>query len=170
MRDEHRSGCPINLTLEVVGDKWSLLVIRDMIFGNRRHFRELLTKSEEGIASNILANRLKTLSEQGVITKADDPSHKQKAVYSLSEKGIELLPVLAQMSVWGRKYLPVTEELGIRAQLLEEGGPRLWEEFMDELRETHLGETKRHRAKSGVSVVAKPQAAYEAVVAKRKKR
>jgi DNA-binding HxlR family transcriptional regulator len=75
---EHRSGCPINLTLEVVGDKWSLLIIRDMIFGNRRHFRELLTKSEEGIASNILASRLKTLIAQGVMTKADDPSHKQK--------------------------------------------------------------------------------------------
>jgi len=61
MREDQRSGCPINLTLEVVGDKWSLLIIRDMIFGNRRHFRELLTKSEEGIASNILADRLKTL-------------------------------------------------------------------------------------------------------------
>ena len=69
MADEQRSGCPINLTLEVVGDKWSLLVIRDMMFGNRRHFRELLTKSEEGISSNILADRLKTLLDQGVITK-----------------------------------------------------------------------------------------------------
>ena len=60
MSDPHRSGCPINLTLEVVGDKWSLLIIRDIIFGNRRHFRELLTRSEEGISSNILADRLKT--------------------------------------------------------------------------------------------------------------
>jgi DNA-binding HxlR family transcriptional regulator len=169
MNDEHRSGCPINLTLEVIGDKWSLLIIRDMIFGNRRHFRELLTQSEEGIASNILANRLKTLVEQGIITRADDPSHKQKALYSLSEKGIELLPVLAQMSVWGLKYLPVSEELGIRAQLLEAGGPRLWEEVMDELRETHLGEIRRRRSKSGASVVARLQAAYAALVAKRKK-
>ena len=104
----HRSGCPINLTLEVVGDKWSLLVIRDMIFGNRRHFRELLSKSEEGIASNILADRLKRLTAQGIVSRADDPTHKQKAVYSLSEKGIELLPVLAQMSSWGLKHLPVT--------------------------------------------------------------
>src|SRR5215211_528584 len=117
MSGDQRSGCPINLTLEVVGDKWSLLIIRYMIFGNRRHFRALLTKSEEGIASNILADRLKTLVEQGIITKADDPTHKQKAIYSLTEKGIELLPVLAQMAVWGLKYLPVTEELGIRAQL-----------------------------------------------------
>lgn len=172
MSDEHRSGCPINLTLEVVGDKWSLLIIRDMIFGNRRHFREML-RSEEGISSNILAERLKTLVEEGIITKADDPSHKQKAVYSLTEQGIELLPVLAQMAVWGRKYLPVTAELSIRAQLLEEGGPKLWAEFMSELRETHLGASKdtpkSRRPKSGeASVAAKLQAAYEAVVANRK--
>jgi DNA-binding HxlR family transcriptional regulator len=162
----HRSGCPINLTLEVVGDKWSLLVIRDMIFGNRRHFRELLAKSEEGIASNILADRLKRLVEQGIVSKADDPSHKQKAIYSLTEKGIELLPVLGQMSAWGLKHLPVTEELGIRAKLLDEGGPKLWAEFMDELREVHLGAPPRRRRKPGASVAERLQAAYEAVVAK----
>ena len=162
---EQRSGCPINLTLEVVGDKWSLLVIRDMIFGNRRHFRELLTRSEEGIASNILADRLKRLVEQGIISKADDPTHKQKSVYSLTDKGIELLPVLAQMSVWGRRHLPVTEELSIRAQLLEEGGPKLWADFMEELRETHLGVKRK---KKGPSVAERLQKAYLAVVAKRK--
>src|SRR5215468_9610433 len=105
MDDEHRSGCPINLTLEVVGDKWSLLIIRDIIFGNRRHFRELLTRSEEHISSNILADRLKTLVDQAILTRTDDPTHKQKAIYSLTEKGIELLPVLRQMAVWGRKWL-----------------------------------------------------------------
>ena len=82
MSADHRSGCPINLTLEVLGDKWSLLIIRDIIFGNKRHFRELLTQSIEGIASNILADRLKRLVEEGVLTKADDPSPKQKAVSS----------------------------------------------------------------------------------------
>lgn len=165
MNEAHRSGCPINLTLEVVGDKWSLLVIRDMIFGNRRYFRELLTKSEEGIASNILADRLRMLVAEGIISKADDPGHKQKSIYSLTEKGIELLPVLAQMSVWGRKYLPVSEELSIRAQLLDEGGPKLWREFMAELRETHLGIPQRRR--KGSSVAARLQAAYVAAVARR---
>src|SRR3954467_8589322 len=87
--EDQRSGCPINLTLEVVGDKWSLLIIRDMMFGNRRHFRELLTRSEEGISSNILADRLKTLLDQGVITRDDDPTHKQKGIYSLTEQGID---------------------------------------------------------------------------------
>lgn len=171
MSDDHRSACPINLTLEVVGDKWSLLIIRDMIFGNRRHFRELLTKSEEGIASNILASRLKTLLEEGIISKAGDPTHAQKAIYSLTEKGIELLPVLAQMAVWGRKYLPVSRELSIRAQLLEEGGPELWKEFMDELREGHLGIRMGDPASPPkISVMARLQAAYEAVIAEQKKK
>jgi DNA-binding HxlR family transcriptional regulator len=164
MDEAQRSGCPINLTLEMVGDKWSLLIIRDMMFGNRRHFRELLTKSEEGISSNILADRLKTLLEQGIITREDDPSHKQKGIYSLTEQGIELLPILAQMSGWGFKDLPVTEELGIRAKLLSEGGPKMWAEFMDELREAHLG-VKRRR-KVGPSVGERLQKAYERVVAR----
>src|SRR3977135_1579634 len=118
MTEPERSGCPINLTLEVVGDKWSLLVIRDMMFGNRRHFRELLTKSDEGISSNILADRLKTLLEQGIVTRENDPSHKQKGIYSLTEQGIELLPVLAQMAGWGFKYRAGSQELGIRERLL----------------------------------------------------
>ena len=170
MAEELRSGCPINLTLEVVGDKWSLLIIRDMIFGNRRHFRELLTRSEEGISSNILADRLKTLLEQGIMTRKDDPTHKQKAIYSLTEKGIELLPVLCQMAVWGRKWLPVSEELSIRAQLLEEGGPALWADFMDELRQEHLGVPNPARAAGKPSVFERLQAAYQEVVARNRQR
>ena len=169
MREDRRSGCPINLTLEVVGDKWSLLIIRDMIFGNRRHFRELLLKSEEGIVSNILADRLRKLVEQGIVTRCDDPSHKQKAIYSLTEQGIELLPVLAQMAGWGRRHLSASEELSIRAQLLEEGGPRMWDRFMAELREEHLRQPAG-AAKAGTSSVrAALQAAYEQVVARRER-
>jgi hypothetical protein len=74
------------------------------------------------------------------------------------------------MAAWGRRYLPVTEELGIRAQLLEEGGPKMWAEFVDELRATHLGAPARRKSKAGASVGAQLQAAYEAVVAKRRKR
>jgi DNA-binding HxlR family transcriptional regulator len=155
-----RSGCPINLTLEVVGDKWSLLVIRDMIFGNRRHFRELLAKSEEGIASNILADRLKRLVEQGIVSRADDPTHKQKAIYSLTEPAIELVPLLAQMGAWGRRHTPASRELSVRAQLLEEGGPKLWSKFMDELRHLHLDAPR-----SRVSVFAQLQSAYETAMA-----
>lgn len=137
--DEIRSGCPINLALETLGDRWSLIVIRDIIFGNRRHFRDLLAHSEEGIASNILADRLKRLVAKGVLTRADDPSHKQKALYSLTEMGIALLPLLVAMGRWGRRFLPVTPELAIRQQLMEEGGVALVEDFMAELRHRHLG-------------------------------
>lgn len=165
MDETHRSGCPINLTLEVLGDRWSLLVIRDIIFGNRRHFRELLTKSGEGISSSILADRLKMLVQQGILTKADDPSHAQKAIYSLTEPGIELLPVLAQMGVWGVKYLPASEELGIRAELLAQGGPKMWDALMQELREVHLGAPRKRR---GESVGARLQKAYQEAVARRR--
>lgn len=162
MRDEQRSGCPINLSLEVFGDRWSLIVIRDMMFGNRRHFRELLSRSEEGIASNILSARLKHLLDLGMITRADDPSHKQKAIYSLTEKAIELVPVFAMLGAWGRRHLPVTRELAIRAQLLEEGGPDMWDAFMAELRTQHLGTPMEPDARSAF---AELRAGYERVLA-----
>lgn len=136
---EQRSGCPINLTLEVLGDRWSLIVIRDVMFGNRRHFRELLQNSEEGIASNILADRLKRLVANGLLSRADDPTHRQKGVYSLTEPAIQLVPMLAMMGAWGRRHRPVSEDLSIRAEILERGGPELWEAFMAELRVIHLG-------------------------------
>lgn len=164
MRSDHRSGCPISLTLEVLGDKWTLLIIRDLIFGNRRHFRELLVKSEEGIASNILADRVKRLVEQGIITRASDPSHKQKTIYSLTEQGIELLPMLALMAGWGRKYLPVTEKYSISAKLLDEGGPKMWSRIMSELRALHLGTATRRKSTSAISSFAAGlQAAREAL-------
>jgi DNA-binding HxlR family transcriptional regulator len=159
MTDPHRSGCPINLTLELLGDRWTLIVIRDIIFGNRRYFREMLTQSDEGIASNILADRLKRLMENGLLTRADDPGHKQKALYSLTEPAIQLVPLLAQMGAWGRRYTPATRELSVRAKLLEEGGPKLWAAFMDELRSIHLGAPFKGR-----SVIATLQRAFERAV------
>ena len=163
---KHRSGCPINLSLEALGDKWSLIVVRDITFGGRRRFRELLTQSEEGIASNILADRLKRLMEAGLVSRRDDPTHKQKAIYSLTEKAIELLPVFAQIGAWGTRHLPVSEELSIRARLLAEGGPAMWEDFMAELREAHLGIAPAGRKRRGPGVRERLQAAYETVRAR----
>jgi DNA-binding HxlR family transcriptional regulator len=163
----------MNLMVEVFGDQWSLLVIRDIIFLNRRHFRELLTKSIEGIASNILADRLQRLVKQGIIVKSHDPSHKQKAIYSLTEKGIELLPLLMEMTSWGHKYLPSSGLRGL-ARVLEDGGPKLWAQFMAELRETHLrksGAKKKAgcpRKSTRVLGRQKLQAAYEAELAQRR--
>ncbi|MGK8523497.1 winged helix-turn-helix transcriptional regulator [Nocardia asteroides] len=138
MREDGRSGCPINATIEVIGDRWTLLVLRDVMFGDRRHFRELLSGSEEGIASNILSDRLKRLVAAGLLSRADSRPG-QKAEYRLTESAIQLVPVMAQLGAWGLRHRPTTEHLRVRAELLEAGGPRLWAEFMDELREGHLG-------------------------------
>jgi DNA-binding HxlR family transcriptional regulator len=159
MKAEQRSGCPINLTLEVLGDRWSLIVIRDVMFGRRRSYRELLTNNEEGVASNILADRLKRLVAAGLLTRRNDPGHKQKAIYSLTEPAIQLVPLLAHMGAWGRRHMPVSAELSIRAELLERGGPEMWATFMDELRSLHLGAGPPER-----SVLAELQDAYERVV------
>lgn len=131
-----------------------------MIFGGRRHYRELLNQSEEGIASNVLADRLKRLLAAGLLTKSDDPSHRQKAIYSLTEPAIQLVPLLAHMGAWGRRHTAVSKELSIRAQVLEEGGSAMWTAFMSELRSLHLGEPV-----SAPSVLNQLQAAYERVVA-----
>jgi DNA-binding HxlR family transcriptional regulator len=135
---EPRSGCPINVTVEVFGDRWSLLVLRDIMFGDRRYFRELQAGSEERIASNILADRLKRLVEGGLLTREDTRSG-QRARYSLTEGAIQLVPVFAQLGSWGLRHRPTSQALRVRAELLEQGGPQLWQQFMDELRYTHLG-------------------------------
>ena len=138
---EHRSYCPINLSLEIFGDSWTLLVLRDMMFGGKRHFRELL-QSDERISSNILAARLAMLVQNGLLTKADDPTHKQKAIYSLTEKGITLLPIVVQIGAWGSRWAPDAKKLDGAARKylreIQEGGPRGWAKRMDELRAEHL--------------------------------
>jgi DNA-binding HxlR family transcriptional regulator len=164
LRNTRRSGCPINLTLELLGDRWSLVVIRDVMFGNRRHFGDLLRLSEEGIASNILASRLARLVEAGLLSKTSNPTHKQKAIYSLTEVSIQLVPLLAHMGAWGRRHTPASRELSVRAQLLEEGGVRMWKAFMAELRSVHLGASVQRR-----SVFAELQAAFESAMTERTK-
>jgi DNA-binding HxlR family transcriptional regulator len=159
MRKIHRSGCPINLTLEIIGDRWSLIVIRDVMFGNRRYYGELLSLSDEGIASNILADRLARLISGGMLSRTDDPAHKQKGIYSLTEASIQLVPLLAHMGAWGRRHTPASRKLSIRAQLLEEGGERMWSAFMAELRSMHLGKPKPRR-----SVFAELRKAFESIV------
>lgn len=133
-----RSGCPINAAVEVLGDQWSLIVLRDIMFGNRRHFRTLQRESEEGIASNILAARLRALVAAGLLTK-EDPGRGRRAAYSLTEPAIQLVPVLAELGWWGVRYRETTPALRVRAEVLHAGGPQMWEDFMAELREVHLG-------------------------------
>ncbi|NII09483.1 helix-turn-helix domain-containing protein [Oleiagrimonas sp. C23AA] len=160
-----RSGCPINLTLEQLGDRWSLIVIRDIMFGNRRRYGELLAHSEEGIASNILADRLKRLVASGLLKHAADPGApaKGRGLYSLTEPAIQLVPLLAQMGAWGRRHTRPSRALSVRAELLERGGPALWDAFMEELRYLHLGAPRPAR-----SVFGELQAAYEQAMATKK--
>lgn len=99
--------CPIDFALEVFGDRWTLLVIRDLVFGGKRHFGELM-KSPEGIATNILAARLKKLEAAGVISRHPDPDNRRQVVYELTDKGLDLLPVLIEVVLWGAKYDPET--------------------------------------------------------------
>ena len=169
MREKRRSDCPINLTVELLGDRWSLIIIRDVMFGDRRHYNDLLRLSEEGIASNILADRLNRLVRVGLLTRRKDPTHKQKTIYSLTEASIELVPLMAHMITWGRKHTAASKDPStgktFRGRLVEEGDERMWKAFMAELRADHLG-APRPRA----SVFAKRLAALEAICGPRTKR
>jgi hypothetical protein len=100
------------------------------------------------------------LLEEGLITNTDDPTHKQRTTYSLTEKAIELVPIFAMLGAWGSRHLPVSEELSIRANLLAEGGPAMWAQFMSELRDMHLNGVSGF---AGSSVADILQAAYEKV-------
>lgn len=162
MRGGPRSGCPINAAVETLGDPWSLIVLRDVIFGDRRYFRQLLGASEEGIASNVLSSRLKSLVAGGLLVR-EEASRGQRARYSLTEAGIQTLPVLVALGTWGRAHRAGTPELQVRMELLEQGGPAMVAELMDELRALHLGaplpDTDGPRASERL------QAAYAAAVA-----
>ena len=105
---EKRSGCPISCALDIMGDKWSLLVLRDLIFMKKRYFKEFLSSSE-GIATNILSDRLKRLEGEGLILKQQDPENKRQMIYSLTEKGLALTPVLVELVYWGAKHDPRTQ-------------------------------------------------------------
>lgn len=154
---DRRSGCPINLSVEVLGDRWSLVVLRDIMFGNFRTYGELHGNSLEGIATNILASRLKRLTDEGLITSAADPAHKQRTIYSLTEMAISLVPVMAALGAWGSRYLPASPQMAARSIALDQGGPVMWADFMEELRHLHLGGQP-----AGRSVLAELDRAFQA--------
>ena len=160
MPAQPRSGCAINAAVEVIGDNWSLIVLRDIIFGDRRHFRELLTSNNEGIASNMLSSRLKKLVDEGLLTKAE-AVRGQKAKYSLTEAGIQTLPVMVALGTWGMTHRETSPELTLRARLMAED-PQLVTELMDELREAHLGVPRPNPDAPRAS--QRLQAAYEAEI------
>ncbi|GGH38671.1 winged helix-turn-helix transcriptional regulator [Microbacterium album] len=152
-----RSGCAINAAVEALGDQWSMLVLRDMIFGDRRHFRELLEGSIEGIASNILSSRLKKLVDAGLLTK-EQARRGQRARYSLTEAGIQTVPILFALGNWGLDWREGTPELRTRQELMRAEGLPFVEELMDELRTRHLGAPPAERV--GAGPLERLEAAY----------
>jgi DNA-binding HxlR family transcriptional regulator len=100
---ERRSACPISAALEVLGDRWSLLVIRDLMLRESRSYRDFLT-SGEGIATNILAARLRHLAATGLITSGSDPADRRRRIYRLTPKGMDLGPVLLELGRWGVRH------------------------------------------------------------------
>ena len=103
-----RSTCPIASTLDLVGDKWSLILLRDLLFRNLHEFGEFL-QSPEGIATNILSARLNTLTEDGIISSIPHPTNRTKKLYYLTEKGKSLIAILIEFTVWGSDQVPGTQ-------------------------------------------------------------
>jgi len=104
-----RSDCPISSSLDIWGDKWSLLIVRDLIFSMQCTYGDFL-KSEEKIATNILATRLQMLESNGIITKLNHPESKAKVLYQLTQKGIDLLPIMIEIHLWADKYSAIPPE------------------------------------------------------------
>lgn len=103
-KPKRRSGCPVSVSLDVLGDRWSLLIVRDIMvraFRTFKHFQQ----SGEGIATNILADRLRRLEAVGVVVSEPDPADRRRVAYRLTEKGIDLAPVLLELLVWGARHL-----------------------------------------------------------------
>jgi DNA-binding HxlR family transcriptional regulator len=137
---QRRSDCPINVALETFGDPWSLLIIRDIVYFGKKTYGEFL-ESEEGMATNILASRLARLERQGILTKQPSPSDKRKEEYRLTEKGLDLIPVLVEMANWSAEYDPQT------------GAPAAWIALMKAQREEMIARM-RETVQSGGGVFA----------------
>lgn len=101
----HRSHCPISFSLDLVGDRWTLLVLRDLLFSGKHHFREF-SDSEEGIATNILSDRLKKLEAWGMVSRSRDPASGRQVLYHLTDKGLALTPAMLEIIRWSAEYDP----------------------------------------------------------------
>ncbi len=105
-----RSSCPINFGLEIFGDQWSLLILRDLVFNGKNTYGDFL-ESAEGISTNILAKRLNNLESSGLIAKGRPPSNKKTIIYYLTDKGKTLIPVLLELIIWGASNGPENKNI-----------------------------------------------------------
>ena len=136
-KDKLRSHCPINFSLEIFGDKWTLLIIRDLAFNGMRYYGEFMNAGE-GFATNILADRLNVLEEADIIRKEIDKNKKSRYIYSLTEKGIDLVPMLIEMVHWGSLYDKDTASPPEFIKRLKNDKENVIKEFMNQLKKTHL--------------------------------
>jgi DNA-binding HxlR family transcriptional regulator len=127
-RITRRSMCPISTTLDILGDKWTLLIIRDLMFNGKKTYGEFL-QSEEKIATNILADRLLILEKTGLVEKKAFPGNKVKNLYQLTPKGIDLMPVLLEIILWGDKYFEIPERVHRLAEEIRKDRNGMIKEF-----------------------------------------
>ena len=132
-----RTHCPINFSLEIFGDKWSLLIVRDLAFNGMRYYGEFMN-AEEGFATNILAHRLNVLEDADIIKKEIDKNKKSRYIYSLTEKGIALVPMLIEMVMWGSAYDKDTVSPPEFIKRLKNDKENVIKEFVNQLKKTHL--------------------------------
>src|SRR3989442_1074574 len=137
-----RSDCPINFALETFGDPWSLLIIRDIVYFGKKTYSEFL-ESEEGMATNILASRLARLEQAGILVKQPSPSDKRKEEYVLTEKGLDLIPVLVELANWSAQHDPQTAAPAAWIALMEAEK----EKMIQRIRETLQSGGPRFRAR-----------------------
>ncbi|UTA69172.1 helix-turn-helix domain-containing protein [Emticicia sp. 21SJ11W-3] len=130
--NERRSDCPISLSLDIFGDRWSLLIVRELMLYETRTYGDF-TKSEEKIATNILANRLQILEENGIIVKLPYPDNKVKGLYKLSPKGVDLIPALIEIALWGDKYLSNSTESSPFLKEVKKNKPKFLKNIMEKL-------------------------------------
>jgi DNA-binding HxlR family transcriptional regulator len=106
-RQDNKSSCPVNVALEAFGDSWSLLIVRDIVFWGKRTYGEFL-ESEEQIATNVLSDRLTQLEEKGILAKKPYPGDSRKRIFELTGKGLDLIPIVLEMSTWSSQHDPRT--------------------------------------------------------------
>jgi DNA-binding HxlR family transcriptional regulator len=119
MKKEIRSNCPIGLSLDIFGDRWTLLIMRDLLMRNRKRYQDFLNASE-GISTNILAQRLTYLEEMGLTTKTPDPHNKKQFNYIPTAKALDLLPVLCEVIRWGLKHHPDAQSNPVVDKMLKD--------------------------------------------------
>jgi len=131
---KRNTGCPVAFALDAFGDRWTLLIIRDMLWRGAKTYGEFM-ESPEGYATNILADRLKMLEAEDIVTRREDPANRRRKIYRLTDKGLELLPMLVEMLLWSARYDPNTVVTGQMLKFVREDR----EGFMAQMRRRAMG-------------------------------